>query len=605
MITFHDITLDDREWMEPKFREDARQNCENSFANNFMWRQVYHVKVADVENCAVIEFEAGGERCFSYPIGNGRKEKAIQLLMQYCQQEQITLHMSPLSEKDRAELITWFPGKFLLQADRDSFDYIYTVEKLTKLSGKKLHGKRNHIARFKDGDDWSYEPLTIENIPDCRQMTIEWTQMREDKWNDEMSQEMMVLEEAFSHFTELGLSGGVLRKAGEIVAFCVGEPLSEDTFVVHFEKAFPEMQGAYPMINQQFIEHTCQAYTYVNREEDTGDLGLRKAKLSYYPELLLKKYAARQSGIVFADPETDRDGIQKLWQICFGDEEEYIDFYIQKRMTKDNMLTIWQDGKVVSMASFLPAEYVSKNGERIPVRYVYAVATLPEYRGRGYAEQILMFAGSLWGEALVLCPAEESLYGYYQRMGFVKAFGYTDNAVKILSEETGNESEPQTVMAKGSMWETDSDAAGNRTVKINDYYIEAASAAKYKEIRNRHFANPGALLWDEAAIQYAMDSNACFDGRAVITGMDQEMGREEDTQMCNQEILMYNIEEDELNILETTMQEQCLKMVLADLMAENHVSQVRLQKHQGMILPCGNMKPEDIVEHGYLNLVLA
>ena len=91
-----------------------------------------------------------------------------------------------------------------------------------------------------------------------------------------MELEMSVLHEAFDHRKELGLVGGIIRKAGQIVAFSIGEPLNSDTYVVHFEKAFPDMQGAYPMINQQFVLHACEDYTYVNREEDTGDPGTAK-----------------------------------------------------------------------------------------------------------------------------------------------------------------------------------------------------------------------------------------------------------------------------------------------------------------------------------------
>ena len=188
------------------------------------------------------------------------------------------------------------PGRFLIEGDRNDYDYIYTREKLATLAGKKLHGKRNHIARFKDSGDWSYEPMTAENVEECRTMTYTWIHMREEKWNEEMNQEISVLHEAFDHMQELGLVGGVLRRDGQIVAFSIGERLNSETFVVHFEKAYPDLRGAYPMINQQFVLHECEGYAYVNREEDTGDPGLRKAKLSYYPDILLPKYELEESG---------------------------------------------------------------------------------------------------------------------------------------------------------------------------------------------------------------------------------------------------------------------------------------------------------------------
>ena len=131
---------------------------------------------------------------------------------------------------------------------------------------------------------------------------------------------------------------------------------------MHFEKAYPDLQGAYPMINQQFVLHECEGYAYVNREEDTGDPGLRKAKLSYYPDILLPKYELEESRVVYADPERDAPYIQEIWQKCFGDEEDYIQFYLKHRMTRENMLVIFRDGRPVSMASFLPVQYLCSRG---------------------------------------------------------------------------------------------------------------------------------------------------------------------------------------------------------------------------------------------------
>ena len=123
--------------------------------------------------------------------------------------------------------------------DKYDYDYIYTTEKLSYLKGKKLHGKRNHIARFKDADDWTYEILTDVNKAACREMAKRWITIRQGKWNEEMDTEMHVLEEALSNMEVLGLTGGVLRKAGEIVAFTIGEPLNSNTFDVHFGKGIP------------------------------------------------------------------------------------------------------------------------------------------------------------------------------------------------------------------------------------------------------------------------------------------------------------------------------------------------------------------------------
>ncbi len=293
-MEWKEIALEDGTWITQKMREDDRRGCEYSFCNNFIWRNVYKVLVTELCGCCIIKFDAGGEECFAFPIGGGDKRRAIELLIEEADGKKLCL--DSLLTQDKELLEKWFPGQFSVSEERDGFDYLYTVEKLTSLAGKKLHGKRNHIARFKESNDWRYEPMTSENKTECLVMNRRWCDRQQCKWNRSMEDEFCAVQEAIEHFEELSLVGGVLYSGEEIVAFTIGEPLNSDTFVVHIEKAFPDIQGAYPMINQQFVEHECQNFTYVNREEDTGAEGLRRAKLSYYPDILLEKFSAKYIG---------------------------------------------------------------------------------------------------------------------------------------------------------------------------------------------------------------------------------------------------------------------------------------------------------------------
>lgn len=579
-IKFHEITIADKAWMDEKFAEDNRNACEYTFANNFIWRKTYRVEVAELFGCLVIRFRENGACCYSYPVGAGDKKAAIDWLLAECCTACCALNMSPLSEADKKQLTEWYPGQFLIEGDRDSYDYIYAREKLSTLAGKKLHGKRNHIARFRDGDDWSYEPMTAENLEECRTMTYTWIRMRSEKWNEEMEEEVMVLHEAFDHMQELGLVGGVLRKAGEIVAFTMGEPLNTDTFVVHFEKAYPDMQGAYPMINQQFVLHACQNYTYVNREEDTGDPGLRKAKLSYYPEILLKKYIAQRSDVVFADRERDGEQIKKIWETCFGDEEDYIQFYLDARMTEDNMLVIYEDGKAVSMASFLPVQYLYQ-GEYQSARYVYAVATLPEYRKKGLAKRILAFARKKYEEPLILAPAEESLIAYYEKMGFLRAFPETRH--KLTADLT---------------------ALSVQEESVDFPCMEPVGAAEYVRIRDRKCEREGYVRWDEEAVQYAMDLTADFGGKTVTVVCEEALGRQEQTSEEEKDVLMYEKDGDTLVILETTMEEEGLQKILPQLLAETGTHAAECGQMGGMIWMPEGKETGEIPAAGYLGLTL-
>lgn len=296
IMKFHPIGLADRAFLTEKFQEDARKACEYSFGNNFIWRKIYQVEAAEYEGVALIRSQEERDAAYSFPSGKGDKEKAIAALMKDADRYGRSLYMEPLVEADKELLESLFPGKFEITANRDLFDYLYLTERLQKLPGKKLHGKRNHIARFKDCGDWSYEPMSEANLLECREMNKIWNQMRNDKWNDDMEAEYGAVVQAMSYLDELALTGGVLRREGRVVGFSIGEALNSETYVVHIEKAYPDIQGAYPMMNQQFVLHECDGCRYVNREEDTGDEGLRKAKLSYGPDLLLEKYIAVYRG---------------------------------------------------------------------------------------------------------------------------------------------------------------------------------------------------------------------------------------------------------------------------------------------------------------------
>ena len=235
-----------------------------------------------------------GKEPFFYtnPIGTGDYGAIINALMTDAKERDIPLTLRGLLKEDVARLSALFPDTFDITENRNEFDYIYSIEALTNLTGRKYSGKRNHIARFMDNPDWTYEPITDENMRECAEMNDEWCRRNGCKGEQDLTWEHCAVRKAMKHFYELKLSGGLLRVGGKVIAFTIGEPLSSDTYNIHVEKALSEIQGAYPMINNQFLLHNCQSFRYVNREEDMGNEGLRKAKLSYHPEILLEKYTA-------------------------------------------------------------------------------------------------------------------------------------------------------------------------------------------------------------------------------------------------------------------------------------------------------------------------
>ncbi len=295
MINFRAIELTDREWVEEILKKANLMGCEYTFVNNFIWGAQYHLEIANVNGFYCTRSGLDTVE-YGFPIGEGNLAEVIQLLEEDANERNVPFVMKGLLSEHITLLDLVCPGKFEFTSSRDDSDYVYSVQKLSTLSGKKLHGKRNHIARFKDNEDWQYERLTQDNMKDCLAMNDKWCQHNRCMESVSLRHEACAVKISLRYFEELKLVGGLLRLNGEVVAYTIGEPLCDNTFVIHIEKAFSDIQGAYPMINQQFVLHECQDFEYVNREEDLGEEGLRKAKLSYYPEILLEKYRAIKRG---------------------------------------------------------------------------------------------------------------------------------------------------------------------------------------------------------------------------------------------------------------------------------------------------------------------
>ncbi len=293
-ISFKKVELEDREAIDGFLRMKKYRGCDLSFPNIYLWGRKYPTKFAIVDQTLVFLGRAeNGGPSVTFPAGEaGQARQAVDTMMRWFAERQAEFRMHLVQEWEFELLEEWYPGKFQIAYQRDLADYVYETEKLTTLAGKKLHGKRNHINKFKENyPDWAYEPITPENVEDCFQMALKWRREAGCEEDLDKRDEMCVALNALRLMEELRLKGGLLRTepGGEVIAFTVGEPLTEEMFVVHIEKAFAGVQGAYQMINQQFVTHEAQGYRYVNREEDTGAEGLRKAKLSYHPAFLLEK----------------------------------------------------------------------------------------------------------------------------------------------------------------------------------------------------------------------------------------------------------------------------------------------------------------------------
>jgi len=187
-----------------------------------------------------------------------------------------------------------YPEMFIFHSDRDSFDYVYDINNLADLKGSKYHKKRNHYNRFRDTfPEYTIQPIREDNIPLIKEMVNQWYEKKlEDNPDADFTMEQIAIEKALKHFKELGMDGIILLNGETILAMTMGSHLSCDTVDVHFEKARVDADGAYAAINCEFAKYLRDKYPelrYLNREDDMGLEGLRKAKERYYPHHMVEK----------------------------------------------------------------------------------------------------------------------------------------------------------------------------------------------------------------------------------------------------------------------------------------------------------------------------
>lgn len=288
------ITLEEKDVMESFFKYKSSKGCELSFGNNYLWADIYKTFVGFYQDCMLFYNEL--YHSVSFPIGEKPLE-IIPAIEAYFKERNLPMRLSLVTPEQFAMLEEAFPGKFQIAYNRNNADYIYESSSLISLAGKKLHGKRNHINRFRENNpDWTFEEIRGESVKECEEMAAAWITTTPGGMTEDKQKEYGVTLEALRKKEELGLDGGLIRAGGKVVAFALGEPLDEETYVVHIEKAFGEIQGAYPMINREFAAYFAKDYKYINREEDLGEEGLRKAKLSYYPAMIYEKGTVTLAG---------------------------------------------------------------------------------------------------------------------------------------------------------------------------------------------------------------------------------------------------------------------------------------------------------------------
>ncbi|MBO5106697.1 MAG: DUF2156 domain-containing protein [Clostridia bacterium] len=273
---------------------EKSMSCEITPMTLLIWKNYYHQKIAFYDDMMFVSLGENSE-IFLLPFADDMK-KAVNILKDYQRSRNRALVFLGAEGVRLDTFNELFCEEFSQTESRDDFEYLYLTEKLKNLSGKKFHSKRNHISAFSKAHEWSYETLTPEILPEVFKMADRWTEEMKMLTDDPKSIEVenAALKEYLPQMQKLNLCGGCIRVNGEIIAFTFGSPINSKVFDIHVEKALPEFRTAYSLINREFIANELCDFEYVNREDDMGLEGLRKAKLSYRPDILLKKYVIRE-----------------------------------------------------------------------------------------------------------------------------------------------------------------------------------------------------------------------------------------------------------------------------------------------------------------------
>lgn len=303
MIDFQRVDLSQKDSYEAISMNGQERGCEYSFANMYLWGLQ---NLTFRHGCALRFSHYYGRSSYPYPIGDGDKQAAIEEILQDARERGIPCRLSCMTSADAEELEALFPGKFYIQIDRDSFDYVYDIQDLADLRGRKFQSKRNHFNRFcAEHPDHQVLPMTCSMMPQVKKFIENWYARRReaDPMGDYMM-ESVALARLFNHCGDLDMEGLALMDGDEILAITFGSRLNKDTFDIHFEKAREDVPGAYNAINCHFARYLRMQHPellYLNREDDMGLEGLRNAKLSYRPHHMVEKYWARVKEDLYVD----------------------------------------------------------------------------------------------------------------------------------------------------------------------------------------------------------------------------------------------------------------------------------------------------------------
>lgn len=410
-LHFQPIKIEHRNIFQPYLTKGSR-TCDRTFNNLFCWQHYYRTAWAESDGWLVVRAYINGERRAAYIVLSQDEtphyEEIIPTVEADAAAQGLTLSLMGLTEAECTLLQQQLPDTFIFDRNRDFADYVYRAEDLRTLKGRKFAQKRNHVNKFNSLYNFEYKSITQKNINDCLRLEEEWIAEHAD--DESAFAERIVIQQALQHFEELELIGGALYVDNQLIAFTYGSAVNETMFCTHVEKADIRYEGAYQMINQQFALHLPENYTLINREEDMGMAGLRKAKMSYEPV----EMAYKTTALKLTDDMRD---IVHVWRTCFGADDPSVYPFLARYHFGHCAMTEKVDGHIVAMAFTIPCQTAFGLGA-----YLYGVATLPEFRHQGISTRLvrnlLEHCRESGATFSFLIPSDEEVVAFYDQFGY-------------------------------------------------------------------------------------------------------------------------------------------------------------------------------------------
>jgi hypothetical protein len=280
---FEPLKKEHKPLFDTVFKNNPPEISEFTFTNIYSWTHAYNFEVSMLQDLIILKSTAGNTRRFFNPLGLGDVKEAIVKVLE--ESKGIFIRI-PESTK----ALFGNEDRFIIEPDRPNSDYLFRIDDLVSLAGRKYDGKRNLIKKFKVEHEYRFVEFNASNVSRCLDFEEKWCSIKDCDSVEGLNNERKAIKDMVANFSEFNLIAGAIEIKSAMLALAVAESLNLSTMVMHVLKADPNVPGLYQVMMNEFLERHSSGFEYVNLEQDLGIEGLRKSKESYHPARMIDKY---------------------------------------------------------------------------------------------------------------------------------------------------------------------------------------------------------------------------------------------------------------------------------------------------------------------------